>query len=154
MGTSAVLAGGQGLHYVDHGGDGPPVVLLHSFLMDVDMFAPQVAALGDSFRLIALDERGFGGTPADAPFTYWDIARDVLGLLDQLGIERAAIVGTSQGGFIALRVALLEPARVSALVLMGTSAAAEDPQVAATYRQLAATWKEQGPVEPLLDTVA
>jgi pimeloyl-ACP methyl ester carboxylesterase len=154
MGSTTVLDDGQTVHYVDHGGDGPAVVLLHSYLMDLDMFAAQVDALGEDFRLIAVDERGFGGTPADSPFTYWDVARDVLALLDELGVERAAAAGTSQGGFIALRMALMQPERVSALVLMGTSAAAEDVEVAAGYRQLAATWKEQGPIEPLLDTVA
>ncbi len=145
---------GRPVNYVDHGGTGPAVLLLHSYLMDVEMFAPQVAAFGDAFRLIAMDERGCGGTPADEPFTYWDVARDALGLLDQLGITRCAVVGTSQGGFIGLRMALLAPDRVAGLALLGTSAAAEDAHVAAGYRQVAAAWREQGPAEELLDLQA
>lgn len=141
-------------HYVDHGGTGPAVVLLHSFLMDGEMFEPQVAALGGSFRMITMDERGHGGTPAEEPFDYWDVARDVLALLDVLGIERAAVVGTSQGGFIGMRVALLAPERVSALAVLGTSAAAEDPALADSYRQLAQAWADNGPADQLLDTVA
>jgi pimeloyl-ACP methyl ester carboxylesterase len=152
--TRTTVNDGQVLEYTDHGGAGPVVVALHSFLMDGSMFAPQVEAWAGEFRVVTVDERGHGGTPAEAPFDYWDVARDVLALLDELGVERAAIVGTSQGGFIALRVALLAPDRVSALGLLGTSAAAEDPPVAASYRELAAGWVANGPVDPLLDTVA
>jgi pimeloyl-ACP methyl ester carboxylesterase len=137
----------QLVSYVDHGGSGSAVLLLHSYLMDADMFAPQVESLGGTHRLIAMDERGHGGTPADRPFTYWDVARDALGLLDELGVARCAVVGTSQGGFIGLRMALLAPDRVAALALLGTSGAAEDPEVAAGYRQAAAAW----PTQELLD---
>ena len=154
MGSEVTVNGGQRLHYVDHGGDGPAVVMLHSFLMDGEMFAPQVADLGGEFRLIAVDERGHGVTPVDAAFSFWDVARDVLGLLDALGLARAAVIGTSQGGFVGLRMALLAPRRVSALCLLGTSAAAEDARVAAGYRELARTWAVNGPAEQLLDMVA
>jgi pimeloyl-ACP methyl ester carboxylesterase len=141
-------------HYVDHGGTGPTVVLLHSFLMDGDMFAPQVATLGDAFRLIAVDERGHGQTPADGPFTYWDVAEDVLAVADELGVDQFAVVGTSQGGFVGLRLALLAPDRVTALAVLGTSAAPEDPQVAEAYRGLGALWATQGPTDQLVDMVA
>ena len=154
MGSTVTVNGGQPLHYVDHGGDGPPVILLHAFLMDGEMFAPQVNELRTEFRFLAVDERGHGGTPADAPFDYWDVARDALGLLDELGLDRAAVIGTSQGGFIGLRMALLAPERVTALCVLGTSAAAEDAQVADSYRELAATWAENGPVDQLTDMVA
>lgn len=154
MRSTAKINDGQPVSYVDHGGAGPAVLLLHSYLMDADMFAPQVAPLGESFRLIAMDERGHGDTPADRPFTYWDVARDALGLLDELGVDRCAVVGTSQGGFIGLRMALLAPDRVSGLALLGTSAAAEDPAMAAGYRQAAAAWREHGATQELLDLTA
>ncbi|WP_327119883.1 alpha/beta hydrolase [Nocardia sp. NBC_01730] len=145
---------GQLVSYIDHGGTGPAVLLLHSYLMDAEMFAPQVESLGETFRLIAMDERGHGGTPADRPFTYWDVARDALGLLDELGVARCAVIGTSQGGFIAKRMALLAPDRVTALALLGTSGTAEDPEVAAGYRQVVAAWREHGPTQELLDLTA
>ena len=154
MGSTVIVNDGQHLHHTDHGGSGPVVVLLHSFLMDECMFASQVAALGSGFRLVTVDERGHGRTPADTPFDYWDVARDVLALLDGLGVDRAAVAGTSQGGFVALRMALLAPDGVTALAVMGSSGAAEDPQVAAAYRQLAESWAANGPAEELLDTVA
>jgi hypothetical protein len=70
----------------DSGGDGPAVILAHGFLMDHEMFAPQVAALAPQYRVITWDERGFGLTEHDGkPFTYWDSAADCLGLLDHLG---------------------------------------------------------------------
>ncbi len=98
---------GQRLYYEDSGGDGPPVILGHGFLMDHEMFAPQVAALAPEFRVITWDERGFGLTEFDdKPFTYWDSADDCLGLLTHLGIERAVVGGMSQGGFLSMRAAL------------------------------------------------
>ncbi|WP_370963268.1 alpha/beta fold hydrolase [Amycolatopsis sp. cg9] len=147
------LIGGREVAYTDHGGQGAVVVLLHSFLMDGRMFAPQRAAL-EGFRCVTVDERGHGGTPADGPFDYWDVARDVLGVLDHLGVERAAVVGTSQGGFVALRLALLAPARISAIAVLGTSAAAEDPTVAAGYRAVLDAWVTGGAPPAVLDGVA
>lgn len=152
--ASITTAQGQELDYVDHGGSGPAVVLLHSFFMDATMFAPQVAAFGADYRLIAVNQRGHGDTPVTGPFDYWDSARDVLAVLDHLGIERAAFVGTSQGGFVALRIALLAPERVVALAALGTSAAAEVPVMVANYRQMAANWIEMGPILPLVDMLA
>lgn len=136
---------GQLVSYVDHGGDGPPVVLLHSFLMDATMWAPQVEAFGKDYRLIAIDERGHGDTPVSAPFDHWDVARDALAVLDALNVGAAAVVGTSQGGFVALRMALLAPERVTALAVLGTSGEAEDEQIAAAYQQLTEVWIAQGP---------
>jgi pimeloyl-ACP methyl ester carboxylesterase len=143
--ATATTGDGQLVSYVDHGGDGPAVVLLHSFLMDASMWAPQVAAFGDRYRLIAVDERGHGGTPANGPFDHWDVAKDTLAVLDDLGIASAAVIGTSQGGFVALRMALLAPERVTALAVLGTSGEAEDEQISAAYQQLAEVWIAQGP---------
>jgi len=77
--------------------------------MDHDMFAPQVDALRDDYRVITWDERGHGQTPVDGPFDYWDSARDALALLTHLGVEEAVLAGMSQGGFLSLRAALLSP---------------------------------------------
>jgi 3-oxoadipate enol-lactonase len=146
---------GQRIKFDDSGGDGPPVVLAHGFLMDGDMFAAQVEALAGEFRVITWDERGFGETEFDGePFTYWDSARDCLGLLGHLGIERAVLGGMSQGGFLSLRAALLQPDRVSALVLIDTQAGTEDPARLPAYRQMQTTWLEVGPVDELTQAIA
>jgi 3-oxoadipate enol-lactonase len=145
----------QRIRFDDSGGDGPVVVLAHGFLMDREMFAPQVQALAGEFRVITWDERGFGETEYDGkPFTYWDSAKDCLGLLDHLGIDRAVLGGMSQGGFVSLRAALLAPERVRALVLIDTQAGPEDPERLPAYRQMQQTWLDVGPIDDLANVVA
>jgi 3-oxoadipate enol-lactonase len=146
---------GQRLRFEDSGGDGPAVILSHGFLMDREMFAPQVAALAPEFRVITWDERGFGETEFDGePFTYWDSAGDCLGLLSHLGIERAVLGGMSQGGFLSLRAALLAPERVRALALIDTQSGVEDPERLPEYRKMQETWLQYGPVDELAQTIA
>ena len=146
---------GQRLRFDDSGGDGPPVVLSHGFLMDRAMFDAQVEALAPEFRVITWDERGFGETEYDSePFTYWDSAKDCLGLLDHMGIEQAVLGGMSQGGFLSMRAALLSPERVRALVLIDTQSGVEDPERLPAYRQMQQTWLEAGPVDELTEAIA
>jgi pimeloyl-ACP methyl ester carboxylesterase len=146
---------GQRIRFEDSGGDGPPVVLSHGFLMDREMFAAQVEVLHPEFRVITWDERGFGETEFDGePFTYWDSARDCLGLLDHLGIEEAVLGGMSQGGFLSMRAALLAPGRVRALVLIDTQAGPEDPERLPAYRQMQETWLQVGPIDDLTQAIS
>jgi 3-oxoadipate enol-lactonase len=146
---------GQRIRFDDSGGDGPAVILSHGFLMDREMFAPQVEALAPEFRVITWDERGFGETEFDGePFTYWDSAHDCLGLLDHLAIERAVLGGMSQGGFLSLRAALAAPERVGALVLIDSQAGVEDPERLPGYRHMQQVWLEAGPVDELAETIA
>jgi pimeloyl-ACP methyl ester carboxylesterase len=123
---------GQQLYFEDTGGDGPVVVFSHGNLMDRRMWAAQVEALRGEFRCVVWDERLHGRTKDDGGlYTYWDSARDVLGLLDHLGIDEATLVGHSQGGFLSLRAALSAPERVKALVLIDTAAVAWPPETVA-----------------------
>lgn len=146
---------GQRIYFEDTGGDGPAVILAHGFLMDHEMFAPQVAALSDRYRVITWDERGFGLTEYDGePFTYWDSASDCLGLLDHLGIDRAVVGGMSQGGFLSLRTALTAPERVRALILLDTQAGVEDPETVPAYEAMRDTWLAAGPVDDLVNAIA
>jgi 3-oxoadipate enol-lactonase len=146
---------GQRIRFEDTGGDGPTVVLSHGFLMDREMFAHQVEALAPEFRVVTWDQRGFGETEYDGePFTYWNSARDCLGLLDHLGIDEAVLGGMSQGGFLSMRAALLAPQRVRALVLIDTQSGTEDPERLPAYRQMQQTWLEAGPVDELTQVVA
>ena len=137
---------GTSIAYVDSGGDLPAVILSHGFLMDHSMFDAQVEALRDSYRVITWDERGFGGTKATGEFTYWDSARDVLGLMDHLGLDKAVVGGMSQGGFLSLRTALLAPERVRGLILIDTQSGTEAPETVEPYNQLHAAWVEHGAV--------
>ena len=104
------------LRYRDEG-EGPAVVLLHGWTLDLDLWGAQAAALRDSMRVLRFDRRGFGlsgGTP-DARA---DVG-DLVALLDHLQVGRAAVVGMSQGARAALAAALCIPHRVTALVLDG-----------------------------------
>ncbi len=151
MATASV--NGITISYTDSGGDGPAVVLSHGYLMDSSMFGPQVAALAPEHRVITWDERGHGATRATGPFSYWDSASDVLGLLDHLGIDRAVLGGMSQGGFLSLRAALQAPDRVRALVLIDSQAGLEDPAAVPAYEEMERIWLDQGPA-PVQELVA
>jgi 3-oxoadipate enol-lactonase len=151
MPTAAV--NGVQVNYDDSGGQGPAVLLSHGFLMDASMFDAQVAALAPEYRVVTLDARGHGGTLATGPFTFWDLARDVLALLDHLGIERAVLGGMSQGGFVSLRAALLAPERVRGLVLIDSQAGTELEANRPGYEEIHQTWLDQGP-GPVQELVA
>jgi pimeloyl-ACP methyl ester carboxylesterase len=146
---------GQWIHFEDTGGDLPPLVLAHGLLMDGQMFGPQIEALSSRCRIITWDARCHGQTETtDDPFTYEDLAEDLRGLLDHLGIARAVIGGMSQGGFIALRFALNHPERVAALILMSTQAGAEDLAKVALYQTMLEVWEGEGLNDQLADTIA
>jgi 3-oxoadipate enol-lactonase len=94
------------------------------------MWFHQIRTLRTRFRVIAYDQRGHGET--DAPHAATDysaahLARDLVGVLDALKIERAAVVGFSLGGGPALALAASKPDRVSRLVLADVGAGADDP---------------------------
>ncbi len=106
------------------------VVFLHSFPMDRAMWDAQRAAVeSDGHRALALDLAGFGDAPLppDAAPTIETYAAQVLSTLDAHGVARAVFVGLSLGGYVALCIASMAPARVAALVLADTRSAADDP---------------------------
>src|ERR1700680_1445391 len=146
---------GQWIHYEDTGGNLPPLVLAHGLLMDHEMFAPQVERFASRCRVITWDARCHGQTETtDDPFSYSDLADDLNGLLDHLGIERAVIGGMSQGGFVALRFALKHPERVAGLVLIDPQAGVEDPDRAATYEVMLDVWEAEGLHDQMAETIA
>ncbi|HEX9707333.1 MAG TPA: alpha/beta hydrolase [Steroidobacteraceae bacterium] len=110
------LSGPVRLRFRDEG-EGMPVVFIHGWTVDLDIWDPQAAALSQSMRVVRLDRRGFGlsdGIP--------DLAADcddLRALLDRLGIARAALVGASQGARVALAFATRDPGRVMSVVLDG-----------------------------------
>lgn len=119
------------LNYTDTGGEGVPAVLLHAFPLDGRMWEPQITSLGETFRLIVPDLKGFGGSsaPEDPSLYSMDAyADEVKGLLDHLGIEKAALVGLSMGGYIAFAFWRRHRNAVTALVLADTRAEADPPE--------------------------
>ena len=140
-----ITTGGQTLFYEDTGGNGPVVVFSHGLLMDRTMFAPQVAALSKNYRVISWDERGHGNTgDAATPFSYYDSAADLVGLLQQLSIPRAVFAGMSQGGYLSLRAAIRYPQTVAGLILIDTQALPENPVTLPHYTQLINGWVANG----------
>jgi 3-oxoadipate enol-lactonase len=131
---------GVRLHYRVEG-SGPPVLFIHGWALDADMWSPQFETLATRFRIIAFDRRGFGRSTG-MPSISGDL-RDVTHVLGTLKVERVSIVGMSQGARAALRWALAHPAAVSCLVLDGPPLehAAENPPFEeppmAAYRRLA-----------------
>jgi pimeloyl-ACP methyl ester carboxylesterase len=94
----------------------PTLVLIIPFTTTVDYYLPEFknSELTDKLNLLAVEPLGHGATRAKTEtFTYWDSALAFLQLMDALDIERAFAAGTSQGGWMAARMALLAPQRVS-----------------------------------------
>jgi 3-oxoadipate enol-lactonase len=100
-------------------GDGPAVVLVHGFALDMRMWDPQVADLVRRYRVIRFDCRGFGASGPFDTATAYTHAEDVIALIDHLGIPDAIVVGLSFGGRVALLTALTAPSRVRGLAMLG-----------------------------------
>jgi pimeloyl-ACP methyl ester carboxylesterase len=97
-------------------GRGEPVVLLHGGLANANYWGNQVRVLQKYYRVVVMDSRGHGrSTRNSAPYGYDLMASDVLGLMNYLGIPKAAIVGWSDGAIIGLDIAMHHPERVSKL---------------------------------------
>jgi pimeloyl-ACP methyl ester carboxylesterase len=113
--------------WVEEEGDGPAVVLVHGGLGDSRLWEPEARALAARFRCIRYDLRFWGRS--SGPGEGFSSVEDLVGLLDALEVERAALVGLSLGGALALDVALAHPERVWALghVAGGVSGMAVDP---------------------------
>lgn len=94
----------------------PTLVLVNSFTTSADLYRKQYddKALTDSMNLLAIELLGHGQTRTNREnWTYWDTAEMNLQVLDALGIEKAFVLGTSQGGWITVRMALMRPEKVS-----------------------------------------
>ena len=106
----------------DDAGRGDCVVLIHGHPFDRTLWAPQLAALSGDFRVIAPDLRGFGRSPVTPHrVTMREYAADLEDLLDSLEIARAAIVGLSMGGLVAMELAAARPDRYWAIGLVAAT---------------------------------
>jgi pimeloyl-ACP methyl ester carboxylesterase len=134
----------------DDVGRGAPLVLLHPFPFSRAVWGEVVPALAASRRVIAVDARGFGDSAlraqggASAAYALTDLADDLAALLDELGVSRAALLGMSMGGYTALAFAARHGARLAALVLADTRAAADTPEARAKRDEALATIHGRG----------
>lgn len=122
---------GTQLEYLDTGGKGAPVLLLHAFPFTFNMWEPQIEALSDRFRFIAPNLKGFGSSDApedESLYTVDSYADDAAALLDELGLDKVVLTGLSMGGYIAFAFLRRHRDRVQALVLADTKAEEDPPE--------------------------
>jgi 3-oxoadipate enol-lactonase len=135
----------------DEAGAGPCVVLIHGHPFDRSLWRAQVQALATEFRAVAPDLRGFGASPVTPHLvTLRQYAQDVEELLGRLGIERAAAVGLSMGGLVAMDLVTTRPERWWALGLVATTAEPVTEQERAIRRERADLVEHDG-MQVLLD---
>lgn len=130
----------------------PTLVLINSFTTSSVLYRPQFMdeALNGSVNLIAIEPYGHGATrTASEQFTYWDSAIASLQVLEALDIKSAFVLGTSQGGWIAARMALLSPRVIQGLIVLGTSMDYESE----VSRSLGC-WDVSESKTPLIDSLA
>lgn len=126
-----VTTNGIKMNYVDTGGAGTPVLLIHGFPFNLKMWQPQIDALGDRWRLIVPDLKGAGeseGPDDPSAYTMDSYADELAGLLDELEIDKVVLAGLSMGGYIAFAFLRKYRERVAALVLADTRAEADPPE--------------------------
>lgn len=116
-----VEAGDARIYFAVYG-KGAPVVLLHGGLGHAGHFGFQLPALVDKYQVIAIDSRGQGRSSKGATAITYDLmAKDVVAVLDKLQIRRAAFVGWSDGGEVALKLAIAYPDRVERAIVLGAN---------------------------------
>jgi len=129
------------------------VVLIHGFPFARTIWDAQSDALARASRVVRLDLRGAGTSSVpDGPYLMERLAADVATVLDALGIERAALVGHSMGGYVALAFARMFTERVSRLALVASRLGADTPEEAAARRELAVRTELAGAIEPVVET--
>ena len=124
-----MLSGGERPVGYEERGAGSPIVLLHPFPFARGIWSDLTDVLAVHHRVISVDARGFGESPlGDKGYAIDDLADDLAALLAELGVARAAVLGMSMGGYAALAFAVRHPARLAALILCDTRAAADSAE--------------------------
>lgn len=126
------------VHYLDWGGNGPVLLLLHGMRGRARLWASVAPALARYFHVVAMDVRGHGwsGRPADAAYDRRALASDAVAVLDAVGADKARVIGHSLGGWIAIGLAAHYPDRVERLILEDIGLEG-DPDAPATYEERA-----------------
>ena len=137
--------GGHALRVDAGGAAGPPhFVCLHGLVDTLEIWDGLRAPLGERGRVVCVDQRGHGESDAPpGPYRREDLASDVVGVLDALGLARAVLVGHSMGGIVAMTTALAVPQRVSGLVLIGTASRCNE-RTAKWYERIAKAGEAAG----------
>src|SRR5579872_716023 len=138
-GAYAALPGVK-LWFVDTGGAGVPIVLLHPNTGTVEIWEPQITGFARAgYRVIAFDRRGWGKStpdPSSGPQP-GSIAADLHALVDHLQLDKFHLLGVAGGGFTALDYAAWQPERLRSLVVGGSTGAIEDREIAEFIARIA-----------------
>lgn len=108
---------GLRLRYVDWGGDGTPLILLHGFSAQARYWDSFAARMGDAYHVYALDQRGHGDSDWSSDYGPDAMPADLAAFVDQLGLERFVLAGHSMGGGVAFRYTADHPERVERLII-------------------------------------
>lgn len=119
MNAGSLQVQGSDLHIEAAGAGEPAIVFVHAGIADSRMWDRQFAAFASSHRVVRYDVRGFGRSPDGADDCYDH--EDLLGVMEAWGLDRAVLVGASDGGRIVLDTAVTTPDRVTAMVLAGSA---------------------------------
>lgn len=145
MDTGYADVNGLHMYYETHGDAGTPLVLLHGGVMTIDLtYASLIPTLATRHRVIGVEFQAHGATAdIDRDLTYANLAGDVVGLLDHLGIDRAHVMGHSMGGGTTLELAVSHPDRLRSVVPISASVRPEgshpdlaDPALFATSTRM------------------
>lgn len=120
------------------------VVLLHAFPLNSTLWRPQIERAPTGWRFAAPDLPGFGASVLPAARSMEAMAREVLNVLDEQGIDQAVIGGMSMGGYVTLALYRLAPERFTGMVLADTRATADNDQQKEGRRKMIETVREQG----------
>ncbi len=132
-----IRVNGIEMYYEDTGQGAETVVFSHGLLWSRRMFAAQVEALKDKYRVIAFDHRGQGDTEVTPDGYDMDtLTQDALALIQALGVAPVHFAGLSMGGFVGMRLAARHPQVVRSLILMETTADPEPEENIPRYRLL------------------
>jgi pimeloyl-ACP methyl ester carboxylesterase len=151
-----ITIAGQQLHYRIQG-SGFPVLLGHSYLWDSAMWQPQIEALSQKYQVIVPELWGHGqsGPMPEGTRNFGDLAAQASDLLNALHIGQCAVIGLSVGGMWGSELALREPHRVKALVIMDADRGAEPETTFAQYSQMLNTIESLGLIPaPMIDAIA
>ena len=144
------LPSGPTIGYTE-AGSGPPLLLLHAFPLDRGMWQPQLAALADVARVVAIDMPGFGESPP-VLFSIEGVADAVAEFLTVRDIPKAVVCGLSMGGYVALALARKHADKLSGLILADTRAGVDDSTAKANRDKSIALATEKGSTA-LFDTM-
>jgi pimeloyl-ACP methyl ester carboxylesterase len=142
---SYVEVGGKRQRYLE-AGSGWPLVLIHAFPLNADLWRPQLERVPRGWRCLAPDLRGFGPVPVSSyPASMDDMAADIVSFLDAMEIEKAVIGGLSMGGYVTMALYRSAPERFTGMVLANTRAAADNEEGRAARDRMADLARREGP---------